>query len=145
MINYSLSQKRNPQDPEGPRKFYAKAQASGEVDIDDLAEEIAYATSLTDGDVVNAIRALTKRIVYHLTRGHIVRLESLGDFRASLSSEGAETEEAFDDSMIRSARVVFRPGEQIRSAFLVENLKFKKTLPLSELEDLEEAEETTGA
>ena len=40
-----------------PKKYYAKAQASGEVTMDEMAEQISYATSLTDGDVLNAIRA----------------------------------------------------------------------------------------
>lgn len=59
-INYSVVGMRNPSLlGEGEMKYYAKAQASGAVGIDQLAEEIPYATTLTDGDVVNAIRALT--------------------------------------------------------------------------------------
>lgn len=144
-IKYSLSQQRNPQDPDGPRKFYAKAQATGEVDIDSLAEEIAYATSLTDGDVINAIRALVKRIIYHVSEGRIVRVETLGDFRPSISSEGADTEEAFNDSLIRRVKIIFRPGDGIQAAFRTENLKFKKAVPLKDIEALEGGEETPGA
>jgi hypothetical protein len=49
-----------PGDDSAPKKYYAKAQASGEVTMDEMAEQISYATSLTDGDVLNAIRALIK-------------------------------------------------------------------------------------
>ena len=135
-IKYSLSQRRNPQDPEGPQKFYAAAQATGEVDIDSLAEEIAYATSLTDGDVINAIRALVKRIIYHVAEGRIVRVESLGDFRPSISSEGVDAEEDFNDSKIRKVKILFRPGDGIQAAFQTANLRFEKTVLLREIEEL---------
>ena len=51
-INYSIAQMKNPNDKGAPAKYYAKAQASGSVDINELAEEISYSTTLTDGDVL---------------------------------------------------------------------------------------------
>lgn len=141
-INYSISRRINPQAPEGAKKFYASAQASGEVDINSLAEEVAYATSLTDGDVINAIRALTKRIIYHVTNGRIVRLEALGDFRASISGEGTDTEEEYNTSKIRSVKVLFRPGSQIRTALSMDNLKFKRVLSYKKQEEAAENGET---
>lgn len=38
-INYSIAQMKNPNDKGAPAKYYAKAQASGSVDINELAEE----------------------------------------------------------------------------------------------------------
>ena len=143
MINYSLSQKRNPQDPEGPRKWYASAQASGEADINDLAEEIAHATSLTEGDVMNAIRSLENRIIYHLERGHIVRLEVLGDFRATISSEGVDAEDDFNESKIRKVNVRYSPGDRILSAMQPVNLQFRKAPLRSEVEAIGDDEEET--
>lgn len=46
-----------PGNPDAPKKYYAKAQASGEVTLDEIAEDIAYSTTLTDADVLAAIRA----------------------------------------------------------------------------------------
>lgn len=64
-INYSVAKMLNPQDREsGEYKYYAKAQASGSVGINELSEEIAYATTLTDGDVLNVIRARFNSIRY---------------------------------------------------------------------------------
>lgn len=84
-INYSVAGLKNPAlQGAGEVKYYAKAQASGEVGIEQLAEEIAYATALTDGDVVSAIRALVNRIRLHIQEGKIVRLESLGSFQVQL-------------------------------------------------------------
>lgn len=75
-INYSVARMKNPAEPD-VYKYYPKAQANGSVDINELAEEIAYATTLTDGDVLNVIRALVKRINLHIANGQIVKLENL--------------------------------------------------------------------
>ena len=62
-VNYSLAlMSSEPGNPDGEKKFYAKMQASGEVTMDEMAEDIAYATTLTDGDVLNALRALIKQM-----------------------------------------------------------------------------------
>lgn len=73
-INYSIAAYKKPGDLEGEAKFYAKAQASGTVDINELADDIAYSTTLTDGDVLNVIRALIKQINRHIAKGEIVKL-----------------------------------------------------------------------
>ena len=59
MVNYSLAHmSTKPGVENAPKKYYAKAQANGEITMDEIAEDISYATSLTDGDVLNALRAL---------------------------------------------------------------------------------------
>lgn len=125
-INYSISEMKNPSDPDGMTKFYAKAQSSGIVDIDTLAEDIAYSTSLTDGDVLNVIRALVKQINRHLANGEIVRLEHLGSLQVQIGSKGSESEKDFHDGLIRRVRVQFRPGKSIRNTLSVGNLRFSK-------------------
>lgn len=116
-VNYSLMQlSSEPGNPDGAKKWYAKAQASGEVTLDEIAEDIAYATTLTDGDVLNAVRALIKQLNKHLAAGKIVRLENLGSFQLQLHSEGADTEEEFTDANITDASIQFRPGRVVRAA-----------------------------
>ena len=117
MVNYSLAHmSTKPGDDTAPKLFYAKAQASGEVTMDEMAEDIAYSTSLTDGDVLNAIRALIKQVNKHLAAGKIVRLETFGSFQIQLQSEGAETEKKFTSSNITGATIQFRPGKPIKAA-----------------------------
>lgn len=105
-----------PGDETAPKLFYAKAQAAGEVTMDEMAEEISYATSLTDGDVLNAIRALIKQVNKNLAAGKIVRLENFGSFQLQLCSTGAETEKKFTSANITEATVQFRPGKPIKAA-----------------------------
>lgn len=143
-INYSVVGMRNPSLlGEGETKYYAKAQASGAVVIDQLAEEIAYATTLTDGDVVNAIRALVAQIRKHVQEGHIVRLESLGSFQAQLSSEGTSSEEEFNPSFIRKVKLQFRPGNSLKASLNVSALSFRKVKPLRSKTEEEGTEEET--
>ena len=133
-ITYSIAAMRNPQQPDEPKKFYAKAQAAGIVEINELADDISYATTLTDGDVLNVIRALVKQINRHIAKGEIVRLENLGTFQAQLCSEGSETEEKFDDSLITRVHLQFRPGVGLRNQLTKENLKFRKVKRLKDAE-----------
>ena len=93
------------------KKYYAKAQTSGEVCIDEIAEDIAYATSMTDGDVLSAIRGLIKQLNRHLAAGKIVRLENFGSFQLQLQSNGTETEKEFTSANITDVTVQFRPGK----------------------------------
>lgn len=105
-----------PGDDKAPKLFYAKAQAAGEITMDEMAEEISYATSLTDGDVLNAIRALIKQVNKNLAAGKIVRLENFGSFQLQLCSTGADTEKAFTSANITGANIQFRPGKPIKAA-----------------------------
>lgn len=132
-INYSIAPMKNPNPmSEGEIKYYAKAQANGSVGIDQLAEEIAYSTTLTDGDVLNAIRALVKQIKQHIREGRIVRLEALGSFQAQLSSSGAGSAEEFTPALIRGIKIQFRPGNSIREILNPTVLKFHKVPSLKE-------------
>ena len=126
-INYSVVAMKKPGQSDEPAKYYAKAQAAGVVEIDELAEEISYATSLTDGDVVNAIRALVKQVAKHIGKGEIVRLGNLGSFQAQLSSEGAEAEEKFTPASIRKVHLQFRPGNGLQGS-----LEMSSQLPQGE-------------
>lgn len=116
-VNYSLAHMSSkPGDDSAPKLFYAKAQAAGEVTMDEMAEDISYATSLTDGDVLNAIRALIKQTNRHLAAGKIVRLENFGSFQLQLCSTGSDTEKKFTSANITGASIQFRPGKPIKAA-----------------------------
>lgn len=117
MVNYSLAHmSTKPGVGNAPKKYYAKAQANGEITMDEIAEDISYATSLKDGDVLNALRALIQQINKNLAAGKIVRLETFGSFQIQLQSEGAETEKKFTSSNITGASIQFRPGRPIKAA-----------------------------
>ena len=140
-INYSVSPRINPRDKEAAPKYYGKVQTSGTINFDTLAEDISYATSLTDGDVSNVLRALVKQIKKHLADGKIVNLDGLGTFQFQMSSKGAATEKDYTTSLIKKVRIQYRPGRLVREVQNLNNLSFKKvSLLRTKAADTEEDE-----
>lgn len=139
-INYSVSARPNPRDKEAAPKFYAKVQASGKVDFDTMANEISYATTLTDGDVSNVLRALVVQMKKHLADGKIVCLDGFGSFQFQLSGKGAETEKDYRTSLVRKMRIQFKPGRHIREVLNLSTLTFQKVKTRKTVNDIEEEE-----
>jgi predicted histone-like DNA-binding protein len=124
-VTYVLTQKGNPENPDAPKKFYAQAKASGELTFKKLSKEIAESsTTVSDTDVLAVLNDLTKILKRHLDNGEIVRFGDFGTFQISVSGEGAETEEKYHPSMIKSKKVVFRPGVDLKE--MLNNVKFTK-------------------
>jgi hypothetical protein len=61
---------------------------------------------VSDTDVMAVLNNLTKVLKRHLENGEIVRF---GDFQIALSSEGVETENQFNVSLIKGSKVTFCP------------------------------------
>ena len=129
-INISVSPRINPREKDEAPKYYGKVQTSGTITFDTLAEDIAYATTLTDGDVLNVLRALIKQIKKHLSDGKIVNLDALGSFQFQISGKGALTEEDYNTNLIQKVRIQYRPGRLIREVQNLSTLHFRKVEPL---------------
>ncbi|APD07047.1 hypothetical protein UJ101_01531 [Flavobacteriaceae bacterium UJ101] len=124
-VTYVLVERANPQDREAPKKFYATSKSSGELTFRKLSKEIAEgSTTVSDTDVLAVLNDLIKILNRHLAEGRIVRLGDFGNFQISLSSEGAESPEKFNSSLIKRAKVTFRPGIDIKD--MVKTLKYQK-------------------
>lgn len=123
-VKYSITAMKNPQNPDAPKKYFAKAQARDTVELNRIADEIAYATSLTDGDVLNVLRGLIKKMKEHLSDGDIVSLGDFGTFQYQLSSQGAVGEKEFITANIRKVRMQFRSGKLLREG--LQGLTFEK-------------------
>lgn len=124
-VKYSISQKGNPSKPDEPKKWYANAKASGEVTFRELSKEISQgSTTVSDTDVMAVLNDLNKLLARHLSAGEIVRFGDFGSFQVSVKSEGAETEEKFHASLIKKAKINFRPGSDLKDMLLT--LKYSK-------------------
>lgn len=116
-VNYSLAHmSTEPGNPDAPKKYYAKMQAKDAVTLDQIAEDIAYSTTLTDSDVLAVIRAFIKQMNKHLANGMIVRAENLGSFQLQLQSTGTETAKEFKSTNITGVTIQFRPGNVLKAA-----------------------------
>jgi predicted histone-like DNA-binding protein len=123
-VKFKVLPRKNPRDLEAPEKFYAAAIADGEVDLERLAEMIAYQCTVTDSDCYAVLTALEHNIVNELKQGRIIKLGRLGNFQVGLSSDGKDFSEDVSASSIRKNRVLFRPGKRLRS--MLRDVSYRK-------------------
>lgn len=109
----------------GTKKWYASVKTDGEISVDELTKEIEKFSALSEADIRGVIIALENVIVNQIVNGKIVRLDKLGSFYPSLSSGAAATEAEFNASLIKGAKVNYRPGTRIIDA--LKTAKFVKT------------------
>ena len=141
-VTYSVSPRINPRDKEAAPKYYGHVQASGDIDIREMSERIQATCTVHKSDVFAVLVALEDVITEALKSGEIVRLGDLGTLQIGISSKGAETEEDFDDSLIKKARINFRPGSAIVG--VLSNLTYAKVKPRYSKADKEVEEEEGG-
>ncbi|MBR4923745.1 MAG: HU family DNA-binding protein, partial [Bacteroidaceae bacterium] len=128
----------NPQEKGTPPKFYAQAQARGDVNIREMSERIQSACTVNKADVYAVLVALEDVIAEALQNGEIVRLGDLCTLQVSLSGKGALTEEDYNTSLIKKKRINFRPGRVLANA--MSSLNFTKV----EIKYPKEEEEEEG-
>ena len=113
-IRYALAERHNPQDPAAPKKFYAHAKSTGDINLKQLSKDISARSTVNSSDTLAVLDSLIQQLVKELEAGRIVRLGDFGSFQISISSEGADTAEQFTSSMIKGSRILFRPGIDLR-------------------------------
>ena len=102
--------------PDSQMLYYVR-QKSGTVrvmDINKLADAIEANSSLTAGDVKHAIEAFVEQLRLSLTQGDKVKIDGLGTFHITLSSEGAEKEKDCTVRSIRRVNVRFVADKALR-------------------------------
>ena len=109
-VSYSVVPRKNPAKKSEPAKYYAQAQASGELDFEELCEAITSRSTCTETDVRAAISGILYEVKRALKAGRIARL---GDLQIGLNSEGAASVKEFSGSMIKGAHLIFRPGKTL--------------------------------
>lgn len=117
-LEYILVGKKNPLNPETPKKFYAVPVWKGLVGIEQLAKEIAGRSSLTVGDILNVLQNFLDIIPDHLLNGEAVDLEKIGILRISFGSRGAVSVDEFDVSYIRSKKIIYLPSTYLKNDVL---------------------------
>lgn len=132
-VTYSVVPRKNPHIPESGVRYYAQAQASGDVNIREMSDRIQRSCTVTRADVVAVLTALEDVIVDALSAGEIVRLGDLGAFQIGLSGKGADAEEKYDVSLISKARINFRPGLALSG--MLTSLTFTRVEKLAKKEE----------
>lgn len=128
-VTYSVVPRKNLLKKDEPVKYYAQAQASGDVEVKEMSKRIEKACTVTRADVMAVLIALEDTIVEGLERGEIVRLGDIGSFQIGLNGKGTEVEEDYTPSLIKRAKVNFRPGEALTE--ILPGLSFAKVSKLA--------------
>ena len=139
-VTYSVVPRSKPGDKGDAPKYYAQAQARGDVNIREMSERIQATCTVHKTDVYAVLVALEDVVKEAIQNGEIVRLGELCTLQVSLSGKGALTEKEYDDSLIKKARIIFRPGTVLAGA--LETLKFSK-VPIKYAKEETSQEENT--
>ena len=123
-VTYSVVPRTKPGEKNDPPKFYAQAQARGDINIREMAERIQSTCTVHKSDVYAVLVALEDVVAEAIQNGEIVRLGDLCTLQVSLSGKGSLTEEDYNESLIKRAKIIFRPGKVLAGA--LESLSFSK-------------------
>ena len=141
-VTYSVVPRINPREKDEAPKYYAQAQARGDVNIREMSARIQQTCTVHKSDVYAVLVALEDVIAEAIQNGEIVRLGELCTLQVSLSGKGALTEDDYDTSLIKRSKINFRPGRVLSNALA--GLSFTKVdikYPKKEDEDSPEEEE----
>lgn len=108
----------------GVKKYYASANLSGEKTLAGLTRDIEKISTVSGADIRAVLYALVDVITGSMADGQVVRLGELGSLRVSISSEGKENPSDVNANSIKSARVIFAPGKDIKE--MLKTLKYTK-------------------
>lgn len=110
MITFKAVERRNPQLPDDPKKFYPMVKNTGTIDVRTISDELSDASTLNSVDIRAVLFGLEKSLLKYLQDGYIVKFGDLGTFRASLSGTGADTAEEVTASNVTQKRIIFSPS-----------------------------------
>ena len=139
-VTYSVVPRTKPGEKNDPPKFYAQAQARGDISLREMAERIQSTCTVHKSDVYAVLVALEDVVSDAIQNGEIVRLGDLCTLQVGLSGKGSLTEEDYNDTLIKRAKINFRPGKVLAGA--LETLTFSK-VPIKYVKETEE-EDNSG-
>lgn len=123
-VKYNVIERKNLLNKTAAPKFYATAKADGEISVKAIAKEIAKSSKVEEATVSTVLANLTKVLTKHLSDGKVVKLGDFGNFQISIGSDGAESEAKFNTSLIKTNKVQFRPGAEVKE--MLKEVKYEK-------------------
>ena len=117
-ITYKVAKCRNPKNPDA-EYYKGTAVKNGDYSFDNLAEDIALATTCTKGDILAVLASIKPFITKALLNGNRVVLNDLGAFHISVQGkcypkEILSAEDFSPSAQIKSHRIVFRPEVNLK-------------------------------
>jgi predicted histone-like DNA-binding protein len=116
-MRYRVKQKRNGINDK--ELYYAIPAWSGLIGTREIAQRLSERSTLTPADIRATLIGLVDVMESYLHEGYSVKLDDLGVFRLSATSEGYATAEECTPRRVRVAKLCFRADPQIKK-----NLQF---------------------
>lgn len=105
-------------------KFYPNSVAVGLYTTEDMARDISEASSFTEADMIGALRGMSDIIITKLKLGYNVKLDGVGIFSLSLTSEGFNSAEECKPNRIKVRKITFKADRKLKKEMI--GLKFYK-------------------
>ena len=128
-ISYKVCKCRNPKNPDVDH-YKGTAVKSSDYDFEDLADDLALATTVTKADALAVLASIKPFITKALLAGRRVVLNDLGSFHVSLQGKCYTAEEMADElfkpsEYIKGHRIVFRPEVKLKKE-VAKNVKLQR-------------------
>lgn len=123
-MKYKIVKRNNPQD-RSQEKYYPAPVYIDEIGVDELSEEISYATSVTPTDVKAVLEGLLNVMPKHLRRGAKIKLDRFGTFKVIFGGTGHENAEDVTAADIDGTRISFIGAPEMKKAVLTD-MPFQK-------------------
>ena len=105
----------NPQPNEdGQPLYHPRAVTTGTVSTEEIARDIQKATSLTEGDVVACLTALSYSLQTNLSASRRVHLEGIGYFQLSLEAPPAKDPKQYNASNVHIKAIRYRADKVMK-------------------------------
>lgn len=127
-VFFNKTQRRNPQEPEAPKKWYLVLKSTGLVKQSELARLLADETTLNPKEAEMAIHQLFKVVVRLVLGGATVPLGDIGTFRLTASCKGADTEAEATGAKVKRLRLRFVPSLDMKNELAKAELRDAKSL-----------------
>ncbi|RHU24583.1 MULTISPECIES: HU family DNA-binding protein [Parabacteroides] len=125
-VKYRLVQRKDMSKDAAPdaKLVYAVSSSTGMCDTAQMCDIIADRSAATPGDVKLVLDGVLHVLKQKLPDGQTVQLGDLGYIQVVLGSKGAATEKDFSANLIKSRRILFRPGKVLVQ--LAQNFKTER-------------------
>ena len=108
-------------------KFIARIVREQSVSLDQIAEEIAGASTMGKADVLGVLQQLQVQMKAHLLRGASVKLDLLGSFTPWLRAKAVETPDEVNVQSIKGTHINFKPSKWLSKE--VKNVSYRLVDP----------------
>jgi predicted histone-like DNA-binding protein len=123
-VKYIIVPHKIPSKPDQPVTYYPRLKSSGEIDLREIAKDIAQESTVSPGDTLAVIESLLQNLPRYLAEGYIVRLGELGSFYLSIQAEGSPDPESVNRYKIKRNKLHFRAGKLVKQ--MLKHIDYRK-------------------